>query len=88
MGKVAISYNIMPENPDVDLSSLSDSIKGKMPKGAELKGLVVTPVAFGLNAIKILVIVDDAAGIADEVEKNLSTLDGIQSVDVVDTELV
>ncbi|MCK5548436.1 MAG: elongation factor 1-beta [Thermoplasmata archaeon] len=88
MGRVAITFNIMPETPDVDLDSVSKSIRDCMPEGAELKGMVVNPVAFGLNAIKILVIVGDKGGIADQVEKNLSELDGIQSVDVVETELV
>jgi elongation factor 1-beta len=88
MGKVAITFNIMPESADVDINTIKDSIPKKMPKGAELKGMVVNPVAFGLNAIKILVIVGDQPGIADQVEKNLSELEGIQSVDVVETELV
>lgn len=88
MGKVAITFNIMPENPDTDINEIKNSIPKKMPEGAELKGMVVNPVAFGLNAIKILVIVGDKSGIADEVEKNLSTLEGVQSVDVVETELV
>lgn len=88
MGKVAITYNILPESPEVDINSLLDSIRSAIPKGVELRGSVVNPVAFGLNAIKILVIVGDESGIADEVEKNLLELKGVQSVDVVDTELV
>jgi len=88
MGKVAITYNILPESPEVDINLLLDSIRSAIPKSVELKGSVVNPVAFGLNAIKILVIVGDEPGIADEVEKNLLELKGVQSVDAVDTELV
>ena len=88
MGKVAITYSILPESPEVDIDSLLRSVRSAMPKGAELRGSVVNPVAFGLNAIKILVVVGDEPGIADQVEKNLIELKGVQSVDVVDTELV
>jgi elongation factor 1-beta len=88
MGKVAITYNIMPENPEVDLDAIRSDIYKNMPEGVEVKGTAVNPVAFGLNAIKVLIIVGDEPGIADEVEKRLAAISGVESVEAVDTDLV
>lgn len=88
MGKVAITYNIMPESPEIDLNTVRSDIYKNMPEGAEVKGTAVKPVAFGLNAIKVLVIVGEKPGIADEVEKRLAAIPGVESVDVAETDLM
>ena len=88
MGRVAITYNIMPESPEVDLDAVRSAIYKSMPEGVEVRGTAVNPVAFGLNAIKVLIIVGDKPGIADEVEKRLSAISGVESVEAVDTDLV
>ncbi|MDZ4171864.1 MAG: elongation factor 1-beta, partial [Methanobacteriaceae archaeon] len=42
------------------------------------------PIAFGLVALNVMVIVDDGEGGTEEVETNLKQLDGISNIEVVD----
>ena len=88
MGKVAITYSIMPRSADIDLDAVRSAVYKSMPSGAEVKGTAVKPIAFGLNAVKVLVIVGDRPGVADEVEKRLAAISGVESVEVVETDLV
>ena len=48
MGKVAVSFRIMPEGVEVDIDRLQAAVRTSL--GGRLKRLEVTPVAFGLNA--------------------------------------
>lgn len=84
MGEVAITYRIMPESPEVDLTELADNIE-KISKGiAKLQGMQEKPIAFGLSAILIRVILEDKEGGSEEIEKALSGISGVQSVEVMD----
>ena len=88
MGQVAIVYAIMPESPEIDLSKLKDEIAKAVPPFAVLKGTAEKPVAYGLNAIHVMVTLDDKKGGAEDIEKAFSQLKGVQSVDTVEISLV
>ena len=88
MGQVAVVYSIMPESPDTDLENLKESIAKTLPKDAVIRGTAIKPVAYGLNAIHIMVIIDDKKGGVEEIEKSFSGIKGIQSVDTVEVTLV
>ncbi len=84
MGKVVATIKVMPENPEIDMTNLKTIIKSSMPEGAELHGISEKPVAFGLIALDVMVIVDDAAGGTDAVEKELSRIEGVGNIEVTD----
>ncbi len=85
--KVLISYKIMPESVETDLSILEEKIKGNL-EGVEIKDIKQEPIAFGLKALKVLVMVEDKAGISDEIEKKLSELDDVESVETESITLI
>ncbi len=84
MGEVLATIKVMPESPDVDLAKIKEDIKSLIPENAELHGIEEEPIAFGLVALNVMVIVDDGEGGTEKVEENLSKLEDISSIKVVD----
>ena len=85
MATVIVSMKIMPSSPDEDL----DSIKAAATKmitdfGGTVGKTVVEPVAFGLNAVVILFALDESRGGTEDVEKLISGVPGVNSVQVID----
>ena len=88
MGEVGLQYRILPEDIDVDLDKLEKDIKAALPEGAGLKAAEKRPVAFGLNALHILVVLDDKKGGTEQVETAISGVPGVQSVEIVEMGLL
>jgi elongation factor 1-beta len=74
----------MPESPEVDLGALVAEIKKKVPGLQDVKE---EPIGFGLKALKIAVIVDDAAGVSDEVEEKLNAIKGVERAEIIEVTL-
>lgn len=88
MGDVAINYRLLPESPEVDLDDLTARIKSALPAGVQLHKSTTKPFAFGLSAIEILVVMKDTGGLSDKTEENLSKVDGIQSIELLEMSLI
>jgi elongation factor 1-beta len=83
LGEVGLQYRVLPEGVDVDLDKLEQDIKSALPEGAALRASEKKPLAFGLNALHILVVLDDKKGGAEQVEDSISGVPGVQSVEIV-----
>src|SRR3989442_4811795 len=59
MGKVAVSFRIMPEGVEIDIDRLQAAVRRSL--GGRLKKLEVTPVAVGLKAIHVIAGLDDSS---------------------------
>jgi elongation factor 1-beta len=79
---------VMPDSVDRDVNKLMDELKKALPKSAELKGMQVKPIAFGLKAILVAFIVSDTEGGAEPVEAALSKVPGVESATVDSVDLV
>ena len=86
MANVIITIKIMPDSPDANLGRIEQqAIK-------EIKDFVgsteikreLEPVAFGLNALKIIFVMDENLGSTEELENNISRIENVNSVEVVD----
>jgi elongation factor 1-beta len=84
MGEVVSTIRIMPESPDVDLAKIKEDVEKSIPSGTELHKIEEEPIAFGLVALNVVVVVDDAEGGTEKAEENLSKLENISSIEVVD----
>lgn len=84
MGEVLAVLRIMPEDVEVDLEELKRSISEKIPEEVEIHKIEEEPIAFGLKALRITVIVSDTVGGTDPVEEAIREIDGVKSVEVVD----
>ena len=88
MGEVGMQYRILPEGLEVDLKKLEEDIKKVLPEGAKLRASEERPLAFGLKALHILIVMDDKKGGAEQVETAISGVSGVQSVEIVEMGLL
>jgi elongation factor 1-beta len=85
MGDVAAKIKIMPESVDTDLGELKEKIKGVIPAGVDLHGdIVEEPIAFGLKALIVTLIVNDEEGGTEPAEEAFAKVSGVENVQVVD----
>lgn len=77
MAQVAISLKVMPKSPKVDLEKLKEEIVHKV----EVRDAKIEPVAFGLKALKILVIAPEKGG-TEQIEKTIRSIGGVGGVEV------
>jgi translation elongation factor aEF-1 beta len=83
MARVAIVAEIMPEDPDIDLDQLIESIRGSLPQDFELKHAETRPVAFGLKLVRAMFVLPEREGSSEILEKVLSQVEGVQEVNIV-----
>ena len=86
MAKVVISLKIMPESPETDLAKIEVAAKEKIAAFAgegELKA-EQEPVAFGLKSLNLIFVMDESKGSTEELEKNIASVEGVNSVEVTD----
>lgn len=83
MGEVAVTYRVMPESIDVDIGFLKKIIKKNLPRDVELKIVEEKPVAFGLKALEVTVVMSDSAGNVDRIEEIFSRIRGVQSIEPI-----
>lgn len=91
MGTVAIKFRVMPEGPEVDLEALEEKVRATVQEaGAELHGIVIKPFAFGLKAMETTVMMPDkvGGGVSDKVEEALASIEGVQSVELLEMGLI
>ena len=86
MGKVAVSFRIMPEGVETDIDRLQGAVRKSL--GGRLKKLEVEPVAFGLKAIEVIAVLDDASGEMEKVESSLAALPGVGGVETTEVTLL
>lgn len=82
MGEVAVQLKIMPNSPDVDLKGLSNRITSQVATYGRLYRCEVQPIAFGLKALMLTVIVEDKEGGTEALEASISEIDEVESVQV------
>lgn len=83
MGDVSAQIKIMPEGPDVDLKALSARIESQVVHYGRVHSCEVQPIAFGLKALLITVIVADREGGTEALEASLSVIEEVESIQVV-----
>lgn len=85
MAQVRIVYKIFPSEAGDKL--LENIIHRLREKGGEVGFEVVDhrkePIAFGLKALLVLIVLDEREGILEKVEEAINGMEGISSVEVV-----
>jgi len=86
MANSIVTLKIMPESPSIDLGKIESEVKKAIVKyaGEGETRTSIEPIAFGLKALKIIFVVDEKKGGTDNLEKNISKIKGVNSVEVVD----
>jgi elongation factor 1-beta len=85
MGSVAVIARVMPESPDVDLEKLKAALKKKLPGIQDIRE---EPIGFGLKALKLAAVVNDAGGETDAIEQSLSEVAGVERAEIIEVTLM
>lgn len=85
MAKVLITLKVMPESPESDLEQIETEVKKTVTDyGAAVIKTELEPIAFGLKAIKVIIIMDENKGDTEPLENNLKEISGVMNVEVTD----
>ncbi len=80
MGDVLVTYKIMPSGVDVDLEKMKKEVEEKLNGIAKINNFSEEPIAFGLKALIVRVIVKDEGGITEKIEDILGNIENVQGV--------
>jgi translation elongation factor aEF-1 beta len=78
VAEVAVTLRLMPESVEVDLDRLEAMIRDRI----KVHSISREPIAFGLEALRVVAVVEDAAGGTEPLERELSSLPGVGNVQV------
>ncbi|MFH1316514.1 MAG: elongation factor 1-beta [Candidatus Woesearchaeota archaeon] len=86
MAQVVITLKIMPTSPEVDLNSIKDEVSNLITEFAGETDIKTEeePIAFGLKAMIVMFVSDEAKGATEELEAKISSIEGVQSIEVTD----
>lgn len=86
MAKAIVSLKIMPESPEVDMEQLEVACMEKIVDfaGKTETKVEIEPIAFGLKALKIIFVMDEAIGSTEPLEIAIEKLEKTASVEITD----
>ncbi len=86
MARVIVTLQLMPNSPEVDLKHVKEHADVEITKfaGEPSARAEEKPIAFGLKALVLTFIADEAKGGTDELEAALVKIHGVESVQVTD----
>ncbi len=85
MGNVAVIVRVIPESPEIDLEKLKSALRQKLPGIQDIRE---EPIGFGLKALKLVAIINDAGGETDAIEGKLNTIPGVERAEIVEVTLM
>ena len=80
MGKIVIAYKIFPSESTVDLELLKEKIKKKLADIAAIQQFAEEPIAYGLCALKVNMVLPEKEGILDETEKLMTDIEEVGQI--------
>ena len=86
MARIVVTMRIMPTSPEADLGHIQEETKKHISSFASTATFKVEQkeVAFGLKAVQISFMMDENKGSTESLEKEIASVDGVNSVEVID----
>jgi elongation factor 1-beta len=86
MGRVSVTMRVMPTEADVDMQALRDAVVAAIPGYAKITGTEEKPIAFGLKALMVQVIMPDQS--PDEMLDVVAGVPNVENVEVEELTLI
>ena len=86
MANAIVTIKIMPESPEINMDDLLVKVKAAIQDyaGEGETRSEIEPIAFGLKALKVTFVVDEAKGSPEPLEKTIDAFDEVNSVETID----
>ena len=81
---VVAKFRVMPTDIDVNLAKVSDEIKKVAGDKCRVHTIEEKPIAFGLNALEVILLFNDKQGGMEEVQERISRIVGVGEAEVTD----
>ncbi|MHA1589861.1 MAG: elongation factor 1-beta [Candidatus Njordarchaeales archaeon] len=73
----AVLVEIYPDDPDVNLENVLETIKERLPSDIELKDYKIEPLAFGINKLVAIFIIPEEEGKVKQLEDLFASIEGV-----------
>jgi elongation factor 1-beta len=83
MAQVLVRLKVLPDDVSINLDELSSNIGLHLPKDVKLRSSKKEPIAFGLSALIMDLLVDEKEGAMDELEQYIGKVEHVSQVDVL-----
>jgi elongation factor 1-beta len=83
MGQVIIGFKIYPKSIETDLEKLRDDIGKALPNGTRISKSSIEPIAFGLSALIVDIVMPEEEAISDKIEEIVGSNGDIENFEVV-----
>ncbi|MEM4440595.1 MAG: elongation factor 1-beta [Desulfurococcaceae archaeon] len=84
MSRVAVVLRIFPEDVATNLENIVSEIKQKLPPEYSLELWDTEPIAFGLNALRVLIVMpENVEGGTEHLEELISQIPGVSQVETI-----
>jgi elongation factor 1-beta len=80
VGKIVIAYKIFPSESSVDLNQLKERIRKEISNIASIQRFAEEPIAFGLSALVVNMVLPEEEGILDKTEKKLTDMEEVGQI--------
>ncbi|MGC9191147.1 MAG: elongation factor 1-beta [Conexivisphaera sp.] len=88
MSKVLVRVRILPADTSVDLKDLGARVAKALEGVASVIRTMEEPIAFGLSALIVDLLMEEREGGTYDVEQLLSSVEGVSELDVVNVSLL
>lgn len=83
MAKVLVVASVYPSSTDISLDDLVAKIKEKLPENYEITRYDKVPIAFGLNALKLYILIpEESEGGTFKLEEMLQNVEGVEEIEI------
>lgn len=83
MAKVLVVIKILPTDIDVDLEQLVSRIRNSLPIIYEVKAYDIEPIAFGLKALRLYILMpENTEGGTEPLENMIQSIEGVSQLEV------
>ncbi len=83
MAKVLAQMKIFPSEVDVDLKKLQEQLSNHLPKDASILKVQEEPIAFGLVALVVTILMAEKDGVIEQVEKAIADTPNVGEVQTI-----
>ncbi len=83
MARVLVVMRILPDDVNIDLEELKERIRNSLPEGYEIARHDIEPIAFGLKALRLYIIMpEQTEGGTEPLERLVNGVEGVSQAEV------